>query len=131
MLGYKINLEKLCLNQSFQPSQVVSSELVFPEGAVPNSQLIWIRVELTGGRRSFITLPLTRFHEYVILPDSSIGGWTDGDRGSDSSGLNARYEVDHSGGDDSLPDELQLSAESTEEVVETQVSEAKEDRPGA
>jgi len=131
MLGYRINLDELCLNQAFNPEQVVSSELVFPAGAVPNSQLLWVRIALTSGKRQFITLPLSEFHRFISLPESSIGGWTDGDRGSDYSGLNARYETNHSGSEEPVSDELQLSTESTEETVEAQVPEASEDRQGA
>jgi hypothetical protein len=131
MIGYTVNLNELCLNQNFGPDQVVSSELVFPAGAVPNSMLLWVRIELTSGKRRFITLPLVEFHRFIDLPESSIGGWTDGDRGSDYSGLNARYEVDHTGSEEPVSDELQLSTESTEEIVEKQVPEASEDRPGA
>lgn len=118
MNGYSINLKELCLNQEFNPDQVVSSELVFPTGAVPNSKLLWVRIELTSGTRKFITLPLVEFHRFVDLPESSIGGWTDGDRGSDSSGLNPRYEVDHSGSDESISGELQLGTESTPQTVD-------------
>jgi hypothetical protein len=125
-VGYTINLEELCLHESFKPEQVVSSDLVFPKGAVPNSRMLWVRIELTNGTRKFITLPLLEFYRFVQLPESSIGGWTDGDRGSDSSGLNARYEVDHSGSDDKVSDELQLSPESAEETVETRVREPGE-----
>lgn len=131
VIGYTVNLDELCLNQNFGPDQVISSELVFPAGAVPNSQLLWVRVALTSGKRKFITLPLSEFHRFITLPESSIGGWTDGDRGSDYSGLNARYEIDHSGSEESVSDELQLSAESTEEIVATEVPDATEDRTGA
>lgn len=81
--------------------------------------LLWVRVELTNNKRHFVTLPLVDFYKYVELPESSIGGWTDGDRGSDYSGLNARYEVDHSGSDESVSDQLQLSTEGSEETMET------------
>jgi hypothetical protein len=92
MLGYTINLTELCLNQNFNPEQVLSSELVFPSGAVPNSRLLWVRIELTSGKRRFITLPLVEFYRFIDLPESSIGGWTDGDRGTDlHGGLNERY----------------------------------------
>lgn len=130
-LGYTINLEYLCRNQDFAPQEVVSSDLVFPRGAVPNSRILWVRVELTNGTRKFITQPLLEFYRLVELPESSIGGWTDGDRGSDYSGLNARYEVDHSGSEESLPDELQLSAESASEAVAAQIPEEKQDRTDA
>lgn len=90
---YTINLDELCLNQAFKPGQVVSSDLVFPRGAVPNSQLLWVRIELKSGERKFVTLPLTEFYRFVSLPESSIGGWTDGNRGSDFSGLDARYAI--------------------------------------
>lgn len=128
MIGYTVNLKELCLNQNFSPAQVVSSELVFPKGAVPNSMLLWLRIEMTSGKRRFITLPLVEFHRYIDLPESSIGGWTDGNRGSDYSGLNARYEVDHSGSEESVSDELQLSTESTAEAVEKQIPEAPKER---
>ena len=91
--GYEINLEYICRNQRFSPSQVVSSELVYPRGAVPNSQLIWIRVELTNGEKQFVTLSLADFHKYIVLPQSNIGGWTDGEVGSDYAGLDSRYKV--------------------------------------
>lgn len=118
MNGYTINLPALCKNQNFLPEEVVSSELVFPEGAVPNSQLLWIRVELTSGKRKFITLGLVDFYDYISLPESSIGGWTDGDRGSDYSGLNARYETNDSGSDDEVSVEVQHDAKSIETLVE-------------
>ena len=122
-LGYTIKLDFLCKNQNFTPEEVLSCDLVFPKGAVPNSQLLWVRVELIGGKRKFITLGLVDFYKYIELPESSIGGWTDGNRGSDYSGLNARYEVDHSGSEESLPDELQLSTEVIAESVEARVSD--------
>jgi hypothetical protein len=131
VLGYVINLNELCLHQAFGPDQVVSSELVFPKGAVPNSMLLWIRLELTSGKRQFVTLPLVDFYKYVDLPESSIGGWTDGDHGSDYSGLNARYEVDHSGSEEPVSDELQLSPEVAEEPVETQLPEERKAGQGA
>ena len=83
MIGYTINLEHLCKNQSFSATQVVSSELVFPRGAVPNAQIIWIKIELTNGDRHFITKSLSEFYDYVELPESSIGGWTEGNKGKD------------------------------------------------
>jgi len=89
-LGYEINLEEVCRKQSFSPSQVVSSELVFPKGSVPNSQLIWVKVELKSGDRKFITLPLRDFYQFINLPQSSIGGWTDGDMGIDRHGNSIR-----------------------------------------
>jgi hypothetical protein len=128
MIGYSINIKELCLNQNFTPEQVVSSELVFPRGAVPNSMLLWVRIELTSGKRRFVTLPLVEFYRFIDLPESSIGGWTDGNRGSDYSGLNARYEVDDTGGYESVSDELQLSTESATEIVETAVPETTTDR---
>ena len=85
-LGYEINLEEVCLNQSFTATQVVSSELVFPRGAVPNAQILWIRIELTNGERKFITKSLASFYDFVSLPESSIGGWTEGSKGIDTSG---------------------------------------------
>ena len=81
---YQINLDELCKNQKFNPDQVVSSELVYPRGAVPNAQILWVRVELTSGERRFVTLPLSEFYCYIDLPESSIGGWTEGDLGTDS-----------------------------------------------
>jgi hypothetical protein len=84
LLGYTINIERLCKNQSFSASQVVSSDLVFPNGAVPNARIIWIRIELTSGERKFVTKPLAEFYDYVNLPSSSIGGWTDGEKGTDT-----------------------------------------------
>lgn len=131
MIGYTLKLDVICKNQSFTPEQVVSSDLVFPRGAVPNAQLIWVRVELDSGERKFITLSLGKFYEYVQLPESSIGGWTDGDRGSDYSGLNSRYEVDHSGGGEEVSDELQFSAESAEATVESGVAEPSQGGPTA
>jgi hypothetical protein len=126
MKGYTLNLDVICKNQSFSAAQVVSSDLVFPRGAVPNAQLLWVRIELDSGERKFITLSLGKFYEYVQLPESSIGGWTDGDRGSDYSGLNSRYEVDHSGSSEALPDELQLGTESAEATVESGVAESSQ-----
>lgn len=128
MNNYTINLDYLCRNQNFTPAEVVSSKLVFPKGAVPNSMLLWVRVELINGRRKFITLPLVDFYKYIILPESSIGGWVDGDHGSDYSGLNARYEVDHRGSDESLSDELQHSTEVAEDAVEARLPEEAEGR---
>jgi len=95
--GYEINLDHVCKNERFLPTQVVSSELVFPRGAVPNSQLIWIKIELESGERRFVTLALKDFHQYVELPQSNIGGWTDGEIGSDYAGLDSRYKVVDSG----------------------------------
>ena len=112
-LNYSINLDKLCSNQNYKPEQVVSSELVFPKGAVPNSMLLWVRIELTSGERKFITLPLVDFYLYVDLPESSIGGWTDGDRGSDHTGLNARYAVDNTGSGKEIPSSVLDGAEGT------------------
>lgn len=90
---YDINLDEVCKYRDFTPDQVVSSELVYPKGAVPNAQLIWIKIELEGGKRKFETLPLAEFHKYVKLPESSIGGWTDGEVGSDFHGLDPRYKI--------------------------------------
>ena len=90
---YTIKLDKLCANQNYGPKQVVSARLVFPRGAVPNSMLLWVRVELTSGERKFITLPLVDFYLYVDLPESDIGGWMSGDHGSDYAGLDSRYKV--------------------------------------
>lgn len=81
---------------------MVSSELVYPKGAVPNSQLIWIRIELTNKERQFVTLALTDFHKYIKLPESNIGGWTDGEIGSDYAGLDPRYKVVDQGGSDKV-----------------------------
>ena len=117
--GYEINLSAVCKNQRFQPEEVVQSDLVFPRGAVPNAQLLWVRIELQNGERKFITLPLRDFYEYVNLPESSIGGWTDGDRGRDRTGLNARYEVDHSGSSEPVRETVFDSTESAEETMET------------
>lgn len=125
---YEIKLEAICKNQSFQPEEVVSSELVYPKGAVPNSQLLWVRVELKSGDRKFVTLSLSRFYEYVSLPESSIGGWTDGVRGSDYTGLNPRYEAHHNGSGEEVSGELQHSAEVAEEAVATEVADPTEDR---
>lgn len=116
-LGYSINLDYLCRNRDFSPSQVVSSELVFPKGAVPNAQLIWVRIELTSGDRKFITLPLTEFYKYVDLPESSIGGWTDGEVGSDIFGLDPRYAIVDQGGSEEVQDELQHGTEESEAPV--------------
>lgn len=118
MSGYTVNLDYLCRNQSFTPEEVVSSELVFPRGAVPNSQLLWIRVALISGGRKFITLALSDFYKYISLPESNIGGWIDGSRGSDHSGLNARYEIDHSGSGEEVSDDVQHNAKGSEESVE-------------
>ena len=99
VMDYTINLEKLCATQNFTPEQVVSAKLVFPRGAVPNSMLLWVRVDLTSKERKFITLPLVDFYKYVDLPESNIGGWMSGDRGSDYAGLDARYKVVDRGGE--------------------------------
>lgn len=124
--GYSINLDYLSRNQDFTPEEVIQSDLVIPKGAVPNSMLLWIRIELTNGNRKFVTLPLVDFYKYVSLPESSIGGWTDGDRGSDYSGLNSRYETNHSGSEESVSDELQQRTESVAAAMETGVrDEAK------
>lgn len=134
-LGYEINLEAVCKNQRFKPQEVVQSDLVFPKGAVPNPQIIWIRVELTNGERRFITLPLRDFYLYIDLPVSSIGGWTDGEVGTDETGMKAHvekygsngpdisgpdsgYEIDDIGSKVTLPDELQHSAEGAETAVD-------------
>ena len=116
--GYEINLSAVCKNQRFKPEEVVQSDLVFPRGAVPNAQLLWVRIELANGERKFITLPLRDFYEYVSLPESSIGGWTDGDRGRDRTGLNVRYEVDHSGSSEEVRQTVLDGSESSEETVE-------------
>ena len=129
--SYSINLDYLSRNQDFTPEEVVSSDLVIPKGAVPNSMLLWIRVELKNGTRKFVTLALVDFYLYVNLPESSIGGWTDGDRGSDYSGLNSRYEVDHSGGEEPVSDELQLRTESVEKALDAQVPDEGETRTNA
>ena len=126
--GYVINLEELCSNQAFAPDQVVSSELVFPKGAVPNSRILWVRVELTNGERKFITLPLLEFYRFVQLPESSIGGWVDGDHGSDYTGLNARYEANHTGGSESVSSELFDGTERIEDSVASAVVNEDEDR---
>jgi len=118
-LGYEINLERLCRFQNFSIDQVVSSDLVFPTGAVPNAQILWVRIELTSGERKFVTLPLADFYEFVTLPESSIGGWTDGDRGHDRSGHFTRYALNDSGDSEETQGELQHSSESVEEAVET------------
>lgn len=76
-LGYKVNLQELCKTQNFDPDQVVNAELVFPKGAVPNSKLIWLRIDLTNKVSKHITLPLSEFHKYVILPESTLGGILD------------------------------------------------------
>lgn len=128
MHGYEINLEYLCRNQRFNPAEVVSSELVIPKGAVPNSMLLWIRVELISGDRKFVTLPLVDFYRYVELPESSIGGWTDGNRGSDYTGLNARYEVDHTGSSEPVSSELFDGTERVEEAVATELANTDQDR---
>ena len=117
-LGYEINLEALCEFQNFSPDQVVSSDLVFPTGAVPNAQILWVRIELTSDERKFITLPLSDFYKFVTLPESSIGGWTDGERGHDRSGHVTRYALDDSGDSEETQHELQHGAESAEEAVE-------------
>lgn len=100
--GYTINLERLCKNQSFHFTQVVSSELVFPKGAVPNAQLLWVQVKLSNGDKRFVTLSLSDFYKFIDLPQSSIGGWTDGEVGSDYAGLDPRYKVVDQGGGESV-----------------------------
>lgn len=122
--GYEINLEEVCKNQRFNPEEVVECDLVFPKGAVPNSQLMWVRIELTSGDRKFVTLPLRDFYVYVDLPVSSIGGWTDGDRGRDRTGLNARYEVDHTGGGEEVREAVLDSAKGSEEVVDSRLPDS-------
>lgn len=117
MRSYSINVEKLCETQRFNASQVVLSELVFPKGAVPNAQIIWFKMELSSGERVFLTKPLQDFYEYVELPESSIGGWTDGDIGTDSSGHESRYAIDDSGGSEPVSGEVQHGTKSVEEVV--------------
>lgn len=77
--GYEVNLESLCRRQKFVPDQVRSARLVYPKGAVPNSQLLWIRVELTNGERPIVTLPLSEFYEYIDLPESRLGGLIEDD----------------------------------------------------
>lgn len=118
-LGYEINLDSLCEFQNFTPDQVVSADLVFPKGAVPNAQILWVRLELSSEERKFITLPLADFYRFVTLPESSIGGWTDGDRGHDRSGHFARYALNDSGDGKAASGELQHSAEGAEKAVET------------
>jgi hypothetical protein len=122
-LGYALNLAEICKREKFNPEDVVTAELVFPKGAVPNAQLIWVRVEVKSGDRKFITLPLRDFYQYVDLPTSSIGGWTDGDRGSDRTGLNARYEIVHSGGAEEVHSRVLDGPEGPAEAMETPVSD--------
>lgn len=118
MRGYEINLDRLCKFQNFTPEQVKSADLVFPSGAVPNAQILWVRVELSNEERKFITLPLTDFYEFVTLPESSIGGWTDGDRGHDRAGHFTRYAFDDSSDSDETSGELQHGSEGAKEAVE-------------
>ena len=122
--GYEINLAEICKKQRFEPEEVVECDLVFPKGAVPNSQLLWVRIELRSGDRKFITLPLREFYVYVDLPVSSIGGWTDGDRGRDSTGLNARYEIDDNGSVEEIRETVLDGTEGTEEIVDSRVPES-------
>jgi hypothetical protein len=99
--GYEINLDWLCKNQRFKPEEVVDSRLVFPAGAVPNSQLIWLRVELQNTEVRFITLALRDFHQYVILPSTTVGGWTEGEKGHDRANLEhlEKYNIGDTGSD--------------------------------
>jgi hypothetical protein len=136
-IDYRVKLDELCKAQNFTPAQVVSTQLVYPRGAVPNSQVLWVRVELTSGDRKFITLPLSEFYCYIDLPESSIGGWTDGEVGSDSmnaahinryaqdgsdgsdiSGHHAGNEADDSGSSEPAHDDLSNSSESNEGAVD-------------
>ena len=117
-LGYAINLERLCKFQNFNSDQIVSAELVFPSGAVPNAQVLWVRIELTNKERKFVTLPLVDFYEFVTLPESSIGGWTDGDRGLDRAGHFTRYALDDSSDGNEASGELQYGSEGAKEAVE-------------
>ena len=96
---YKIKLEQVCKNQRFQPEEVVQSLLVFPKGAVPNPQILWVRIDLKNGERKFVTLPLQDFYEYIELPSSSIGGWTEGEIGTDEAGMRAHLAKYKHGGD--------------------------------
>ena len=112
--GYELNLEKICHNQRFAVSQVVSSELVFPKGAVPNAQLLGVRIELRD------------FYEYVDLPLSSIGGWTDGDRGSDYAGLDPRYVADDTSSGEPIRRELLISPEGIAEPMDAQLHQQGE-----
>lgn len=111
--GYEIKLDFLCRNQDFGPSQVVSSELVYPKGAVPNPLLMWIRVKLTSDEVKFITLPLTEFYDYVQLPESKLGGLVDGDYGSDIQRHLAGYALDDSVSSEPVRGELQHGTEGT------------------
>lgn len=113
MKGYEIKLDHLCRNQDFAPAQVVSSELVYPKGAVPNPLLMWVRVTLTNEDTRFITLPLTQFYEYVQLPESKLGGLVDGNYGSDIQRHLSGYALDDSGDSPEAQRELQRSSESS------------------
>lgn len=112
-LGYEIKLDFLCRNQDFSPSQVVSSELVYPKGAVPNPLLFWVRVKLSSKEVRFITLPITQFYDYVQLPESKLGGLVDGNYGSDIQRHVAGYALDDRSGSEEAQGELQHSSESS------------------
>ena len=143
--NYNIKLDVVCRNQRFRPQEVVSSELVFPKGAVPNSQLLWIKVELISGERKFVTLPLRDFYDYIELPESSIGGWTDGELGTDEAGMRAhlekykqdgsnrpdssghdsRNEADDHRGSKQIPDDLLDGTEVASDSVEAGLPESE------
>lgn len=121
---------------------MVESELVFPKGAVPNAQILWVRIDLTSGERKFVTLPLRDFYMYIDLPESSIGGWTEGELGTDEAGMRAHlekyrhggdgqdssrpdtgHETDNQGSHEQVSDDLLNGPESAERAVETELSE--------
>lgn len=114
---YEVNLEELCFTQKFRPEQVTEVDLVFPRGAVPNAQLLWFRVKLNNDEQLFLTKSLQDFYKFVSLPESSIGGWTDGDRGQDSTGHLTRYALDDSGDGNETSGELQQRSEGATKAV--------------
>jgi hypothetical protein len=89
-MTYQVNLDALCEHLDFKPSQVETAQLVYPRGAVPNPEIIWVRVELKGGERKFVTKPLLDFYKYIKLESSDIGGWVSGERGTEGVGQDLR-----------------------------------------
>ena len=109
---------------------------------MPNSQILWVRCDLTSGERKFVTLPLRDFYEYIDLPVSSIGGWTEGELGTDEAGMRSHlekykhggdgqdssrpdtgHEAHDQGGNEQVSDDLLDGPESAERAVETELSE--------
>lgn len=55
--------------------RVDGARLVFPSGAVPQANLLWIEVKVNGRDDAILAaVPLMSFHDYVKLPAVLTGG---------------------------------------------------------